>query len=84
MDRQFHNMSVEDREMFAYNSYQERKQQQLAAIAPELRIKFCFEFLTMVSQSTAINLTGPKHTSDSFFTLTNEKDTPIRNIQGST
>jgi hypothetical protein len=45
MDCQFHNMSVEDREMFAYNSYQQRKQQQLAAIAPELRIKFCFEFL---------------------------------------
>jgi hypothetical protein len=45
MTRQFHNMSVKDREMFAYNSYQERKQQQLAAIAPELRIKYCFEFL---------------------------------------
>ena len=41
----FHPMSIEDREMFAYNSYQERKQQQLAAIAPELRIKYCFEFL---------------------------------------
>ncbi len=39
-------MSVEDREMFAYNAnYQQRKQQQLAAIAPELRIKYCFEFL---------------------------------------
>jgi len=41
----YHTMSIEDREMFAYNSYQERKQQQLAAIAPELRIKYCFEFL---------------------------------------
>jgi len=39
-------LSFADREMFAYNSYQERKQQQLAAIAPELRIKYCFEFLT--------------------------------------
>lgn len=38
-------MNFADREMFAYNSYQERKQQQLAAIAPELRIKYCFEFL---------------------------------------
>ena len=38
-------MSFADREMFAYNSYQERKQQQLAAIAPELRIKYAFEFL---------------------------------------
>ena len=41
----YHTMSIEDREMFAYNSYQERKQQQLDAIAPELRIKYCFEFL---------------------------------------
>ena len=35
-------MSFADREMF---TYQQRKQQQLDAIAPELRIKFCFEFL---------------------------------------
>ena len=40
-------LSFADREMFAYNAnYQERKQQQLEAIAPELRIKYCFEFLT--------------------------------------
>ena len=45
MDRQFHTVSIEDREMFAYNAAYERKQQQLAAIAPELRIKYCFEFL---------------------------------------
>ena len=38
-------MSFADREMFAYNNYQERKQQQLAAIAPELRIKYSYEFL---------------------------------------
>jgi hypothetical protein len=38
-------MSFEDREMFAYNSYQERKQQQLAKITPEQRIKYAFEFL---------------------------------------
>ena len=38
-------MSFADREMFAYNNYQERKQQQLDAIAPELRIKYAFEFL---------------------------------------
>ena len=43
----YHVMSMEDREMFAYNAnYQQRKQQQLDAIAPELRIKYCFEFLT--------------------------------------
>lgn len=41
----YHTMSLEDREMFAYNSYQERKKQQLANVAPELRIKYCFEFL---------------------------------------
>jgi len=35
-------MSFADREMF---TYQQRKQQQLDAIAPELRIKYCFEFL---------------------------------------
>ena len=40
-----HTTSFADREMFAYNNYQERKQAQLAAIAPELRIKYCFEFL---------------------------------------
>jgi hypothetical protein len=39
-------MSFADREMFAYNNYQERKQQQLAKITPEQRIKYCFEFLT--------------------------------------
>lgn len=35
-------MSFADREML---TYQQRKQQQLDAIAPELRIKYCFEFL---------------------------------------
>ncbi len=45
MQRQFHNMSVEDREMFAYNAAQERKKQQLAKITPEQRIKYAFEFL---------------------------------------
>ena len=45
-ERKFHNMSVEDREMFAYNAnYRQRQQQKLDAIAPEQRIKYCFEFL---------------------------------------
>jgi len=45
-ERKFHNMSIEDREMFAYNAnYQKRKQQQLAKVTPEQRIKYCFEFL---------------------------------------
>ena len=44
--QKFHTMSIEDREMFAYNAnYQKRKQQQLDEVAPELRIKYCFEFL---------------------------------------
>jgi hypothetical protein len=34
-----------DREMFAYNAAYQRKQQQLAKITPEQRIKYCFEFL---------------------------------------
>jgi hypothetical protein len=37
--------SFADREMFAYNAAQERKQQQLAKITPEQRIKYAFEFL---------------------------------------
>ena len=41
----YYTTSFADREMFAYNSYQERKQQQLAKITPEQRIKYCFEFL---------------------------------------
>jgi hypothetical protein len=45
MDRKFHTVSIEDREMFAYNAAYERKQQQLAKITPEQRIKYCFEFL---------------------------------------
>ena len=46
MTHPYFTTSFADREMFAYNAnYQERKQQQLAAIAPELRIKYCFEFL---------------------------------------
>ena len=38
-------MSFADREMFAHNSYRERQQRKLDAIAPEQRIKYCFEFL---------------------------------------
>lgn len=38
-------MSFADREMFAYNAAQQRKQEQLAKVTPEQRIKYCFEFL---------------------------------------
>lgn len=41
----FYTTNFADREMFAYNNYQERKQQQLAKITPEQRIKYAFEFL---------------------------------------
>ena len=44
-DRKFHTVSIEDREMFAYNAAYQRKQQQLAKITPEQRIKYAFEFL---------------------------------------
>jgi hypothetical protein len=48
MQRQFHNISVEDREMFAYNSAYEKQQAELKRILaqPEQRIKYAFEFLT--------------------------------------
>ena len=45
-DRKFHTMSIEDREMFAYNAAYQRKQEQLAKVTPEQRIKYAFEFLT--------------------------------------
>ena len=35
-ERKFHNISLEDREMFAYNAAYERKQQQLAKVTPSL------------------------------------------------
>jgi hypothetical protein len=45
MTRQYHTMSIEDREMFAYNAAYQRKQEQLSKITPEQRIKYAFEFL---------------------------------------
>ena len=33
-ERKFHNISIEDREMFAYNAAYQRKQQQLAKVTP--------------------------------------------------
>jgi len=41
----YYTTNFADREMFAYNAAQERKQQQLAKITPEQRIKYAFEFL---------------------------------------
>ena len=47
MTRKFHTMSIEDREMFAYNSAYQKQQAELKRILaqPEQRIKYAFEFL---------------------------------------
>jgi hypothetical protein len=47
MQRKFHNMSIEDREMFAYNSYREKQRAEIDRINahPEQRMKYCFEFI---------------------------------------
>jgi hypothetical protein len=47
MTRQYHTMSIEDREMFAYNSAYEKQQAEIKRILaqPEQRIKYAFEFL---------------------------------------
>lgn len=46
-DRKFHTMSIEDREMFAYNSAYQKQQAELKRILaqPEQRLKYAFEFL---------------------------------------
>jgi hypothetical protein len=48
MDRKFHTVSIEDREMFAYNSAYQKQQAELQRILshPENRIKYAFEFLS--------------------------------------
>jgi hypothetical protein len=48
MDRKFHTMSIEDREMFAYNASYQKQRTELDRILshPELRIKYAFEFLS--------------------------------------
>lgn len=47
MTRQFHTMSIEDREMFAYNAAYNRQQAEIARINahPEQRMKYCFSFI---------------------------------------
>ena len=46
-ERKFHTMSIEDREMFAYNSYREKQRAEIARINahPEQRMKYCFSFI---------------------------------------
>jgi hypothetical protein len=43
MTRKFHVMSIEDREMFAYNAAYNERQRVLSH--PELRIRYAIEFL---------------------------------------
>lgn len=47
-DRKFHIVSIEDREMFAYNSAYQKQQAELKRILaqPEQRLKYAFQFLT--------------------------------------
>ena len=48
MDRKFHTVSIEDREMFAYNAAYQKERTELDRILshPENRIKYAFEFLS--------------------------------------
>lgn len=47
MTRKFHTMSIEDREMFAYNAAYQKQQAEIARINshPEQRMKYCFSFI---------------------------------------
>jgi len=48
MDRKFHIVSIEDREMFAHNARYQKQQAELQRILahPEQRLKYAFQFLT--------------------------------------
>ena len=48
MSQKFHTVSVEDREMFAYNATYQKQRAELDRILshPEQRIKYAFEFLS--------------------------------------
>ena len=47
MTRKYHTMSIEDREMFSYNSRYEKQQERLRhhLAQPENRIRYCYEFM---------------------------------------
>ena len=53
-DRKFHNMSVEDLEMFAYNSYREKQRAEIDRINahPEQRMKYCLSFMEGADDQT--------------------------------
>jgi hypothetical protein len=47
MSQKFHTVSIEDREMFAYNSRYQKQQAELQRILshPEQRMKYAFQFM---------------------------------------
>ena len=47
MTRKYHIVSIEDREMFAYNARYQKQQAEIARINahPEQRMKYAFEFI---------------------------------------
>ena len=47
MQRKYHPMSIEDREMFAYNANYNKQKAEIARINshPEQRMKYCFSFM---------------------------------------
>ena len=54
MDRKFHTMSIEDREMFAYNAKQTKLQKFMNT--PENRIQYAYEFYNEMLDDRYIQL----------------------------
>jgi hypothetical protein len=54
MQRKFHPMSIEDREMFAYNAEYQKRQLEIARVLshPEQRIKYCFSLIEGADEQT--------------------------------
>jgi len=54
MDRKYHIVSIEDREMFAYNARVAKQQAEIARVLshPEQRIKYCFSFMQGADEQT--------------------------------
>jgi hypothetical protein len=55
MTRKYHTMSIEDREMFAYNAAYNKSKAEIARINahPEQRMKYCFSFMQGADTETA-------------------------------
>jgi hypothetical protein len=54
MQRKYHTMSIEDREMFAYNAAYQKRQTEIARVLshPEQRMKYCFSFMQGADEQT--------------------------------